>query len=393
MEPVTTDAGAIRRGRFGVALAFAANGLTFGTWAARIPQVRENLGLSDVVLGFALLFAAVGAIAAMPLTGGLIARFGSRNVTFLGTLVLALGLAIAGFAPSLAVLVLGLVLVGAGSGTQDVAMNAHGVEVERRIGRPILSGFHGIFSLGGMLGAAIGGLVAGQALQVGVHFGVAALAIVGLGASAFLWMLPGHIDRATETPLFTRPPMALLGLGLLAFGSMMAEGSVADWSAVLMHGPFGADAATAAFAFAAFSLVMTVGRFAGDRIVQRFGPVRVTRWGAILAMLGFVIALGLGTPTAGIVGFGLVGGGLAAMVPVIYRAAAHLPGVPAGTGIAGATTLGYLGFIVGPPLIGFLAGVVGLRAALGSIVILLALVAVFARQTELADRSEPAAPA
>jgi MFS family permease len=200
-------------------------------------------------------------------------------------------------------------------------------------------------------------------------------------------MLPGHIDRLTETPLFARPPVALLGLGLLAFGSMMAEGSVADWSAVLMHESFRADPATAAFAFAAFSLVMTVGRFAGDRIVDRFGPVPVTRWGAILAVAGFAVALGVGTPISGIVGFSLVGGGLAAMVPLIYRAAAHLPGVPAGTGIAAATTLGYCGFVVGPPLIGFLAGQVGLRASLGTMAIVLALVAVFAHKTEIADRA------
>jgi MFS family permease len=384
---VTDGAGALWRARVGVAFAFAANGLTFGTWAARIPQVRENLGLSEVVLGFALLSAALGAIAAMPITGGLIARYGSRNVALVGTVIMAVGLAIAGFAPSLPVLVVGLALVGVGSGTQDVAMNAHAVEVERRVGRSILSGFHGIFSLGGMLGAGLGGLAAGQALAVHLHFGMAAIAIVALGLAGFAWMLPGHIDRLTETPLFARPPVALLGLGLLAFGSMMAEGSVADWSAVLMHESFRADAATAAFAFAAFSLVMTVGRFAGDRIVDRFGPVPVTRWGAILAVAGFAVALGVGTPISGIIGFSLVGGGLAAMVPLIYRAAAHLPGVPAGTGIAAATTLGYCGFVVGPPLIGFLAGQVGLRTSLGTMAIVLALVAAFARKTELADRA------
>jgi fucose permease len=264
-------------------------------------------------------------------------------------------------------------------------MNAHGVEVERRVGRPILSGFHAIFSVGGMLGAVIGGLAAGQAIPVAIHFGLVALAVGALAAVSFVWMLPGHVDRAVQTQLFRRPPMALLGIGLLAFGSMMAEGSVADWSAVLMHGSLGADAATAAFAFAAFSLVMTAGRFAGDRLVERFGPVRVTRWGAVLSVAGFLLAIGVATPVSGIVGFALVGGGLAGMVPLIYRAAAHLPGIPAGTGIAAATTLGYSGFLVGPPLIGFLAGQIGLRAALGSIVILLLLVAVFARQTELAD--------
>lgn len=381
----------LSRARVGVALAFAANGLTFGTWAARIPQVRDNLGLSDTVLGFALLAVAVGAVGAMPLTGGLIARYGSRNVCLTGTLIMAGGLASAGFAPSLPVLVVALACLGAGSGSQDVSMNAHGIELERRVERPILSGFHGVFSIGAMVGAALGGVAAGANLPVSIHFALIAAAIALMAVTAHLLMLAGHVDRVAETPLFQRPPVALLGLGLLAFGSLMAEGSVGDWSAVLMHGSFGADAATAAFAFAAFSLLMTAGRFSGDGLVQRFGPVRVTRIGALVSMGGLAFTLALGVPLAGIVGFALVGAGLAAMVPIIFRAAAHLPGVAPGTGIAATTTLGYLGFLVGPPSIGFLSGEFGLRTALIAIVILLALVAVFAGQTELAAADDPVA--
>ncbi|MEA2621350.1 MAG: hypothetical protein QOH61_260, partial [Chloroflexota bacterium] len=382
---MTAVAPDLRRARLAVTLAFAANGLTFGTWAARIPQVRDGLGLSDTVLGFALLSIAVGAVAAMPIAGGLIARHGSRNLTFVGTSLMALGLALAGLAPSLPVLVLALACLGAGSGWQDVSMNAHGVEVERRYGRPILSSFHGLFSLGGMLGAAVGGLAAGQNLPPGVHFVLIAAVVALLGALSYAGMLAGQVDHAEDTPLFQRPPAALIGLGLLCFGSMMTEGSVADWSAVLMVGPLGADAATAAFAFAAFSLVMTGGRLAGDRIVQRFGPAAVTRAGAVVGVIGFGLALVVGTPLSGIVGFAMVGGGLASMVPVILRAAARFPGVSPGTGIAATTTLGYLGFVVGPPLIGFAAGQVGLRLALGSMAAVLALVAVFARRTELAE--------
>ncbi len=377
--------------RVGVGIAFAANGLTFGTWAARIPQVRDNLGLTDTVLGFALLVIAVGAVGTMPLTGGIIARYGSRNVCLVGTLVMASSLASAGLAPSLPILAVALLFLGAGSGSQDVSMNAHGIELERRVQHPILSGFHGVFSIGAMVGAALGGVAAGANLPVGIHFALTAAVIAVMAIAAYLLMLTGHVDRVAETPLFHRPPVALLGLGLLAFGSLMAEGSVGDWSAVLMHGSFGADAATAAFAYAAFSLLMTAGRFSGDALVQRFGPVRVTRTGALLSMAGLAFALALGAPLAGIAGFALVGAGLAAMVPIIFRAAAHLPGVAPGTGIAATTTLGYLGFLVGPPSIGFLSGEFGLRTALVAIVILLALVAIFAGQTELAAANDPVA--
>lgn len=381
----------LSRARLGVALAFAAQGLTLGSWAARIPQVRDNLSLTDTILGLALLSTAIGAIAAMPLAGGLVSRSGSRNVCLAGGILMACGLAVAGVAPSLPVLALALAAMGAGSGSQDVSMNAHGVELERRVGRPILSAFHGVFSLGAMVGAALGGLAAGNNLPVNVHFGLTAVVLVVLAVAAYRLMLPGHVDQVAKTPLFQRPPIALLGLGLLAFGSLMAEGSVADWSAVLMHGSFGADAATAAFAFAAFSLLMTVGRFGGDRLVHRFGPVRVTRAGAIVSLAGFVLALAVGMPLAGIVGFALVGAGLASMVPIIFRAGAHLPGVPPGVGIAATTTLGYVGFLVGPPLVGFLAGQLGLRTALVSMIVLLALVAVFAGETELADAADPVA--
>ena len=239
------------------------------------------------------------------------------------------GLGLAGLAPSLPVLIAALAALGAGSGMQDVSMNAHGVEVERRYGRPILAGFHAVFSVGGMLGAAVGGVAAGANVDVSLHLVLTAGIVALLGVVAWSRMLQGHVDRVAEAPLFQRPSAAVVGLGLLAFGSMIAEGSVADWSAVLMSGPLGADAATAAFAFAAFSLTMTAGRYAvGDNVVHRFGPVAVTRWVAVIALGGFIIALAVGTPAGGILGFALAGIGLACMVPVIYRAAGRIPGVP-----------------------------------------------------------------
>lgn len=379
----------LRRARVGVMVAFLANGATFGTWATRIPEIRDNLGLSDSVLGFALLSIAAGAVLAMPIAGSLIGRFSSRNMVLLGTLLMAAGLATAGFAPSLLILVPGLACLGVGSGWQDVAMNAHGVEVERRVGKPILSGFHALFSLGGMLGAAIGGAVVGAAIAVDTHFAVSAIFIAVAGFIAWALLMPGRVDPPSSGPLLQRPPRAVVGLGLIAFASLMAEGSVNDWSAVLMHGSLGASISTAAFAYSAFALLMTIGRFAGDPLVARFGPVQVTRVGALLSLAGFLIAVIAGTPIGGIIGFALVGAGLAPMVPVFFRAAAHIPGVPPGTGIAAVTTLGYCGFVVGPPLIGFAADQISLRVALAGMAVALGLVAVNARRTQLSDEVSP----
>jgi hypothetical protein len=269
-----------------------------------------------------------------------------------------------------------------------VSMNAHGVEIERRVGHPILSGFHAIFSVGGMVGSAVAGYVVGAAIGVELHFTGAAIAIALVGVLAWGLLMPGRIDPPASGAFFQRPPRAVIGLGILAFGSLMAEGSVADWSAVLMHGSLGATTATAAFAYSAFALLMTIGRFLGDPLVARFGPVQVTRVGALLSLLGFAIAVAVGSAIGGIVGFALVGAGLAPMVPIFFRAAAHIPGVPPGTGIAAVTTLGYCGFVVGPPLIGFAADQISLRVALGAMAVVLGLVAVNARRTELSDAAE-----
>src|SRR5262249_19325239 len=161
-------------------------------------------------------------------------------------------------------------------------------------------------------------------------------------------LMPGRVDPPASGPVINRPPRAVVGIGLIAFASLMAEGSVNDWSAVLMHGSLGASASTAAFAYPPFALTMAAGRLARAGRAARSVPVQVTRVGALLSVAGFLIAVLVGTPIGGIVGFAFVGAGLAPMVPVFFRAAAHIPGVPPGTGIAAVTTLGYLGFVVGP---------------------------------------------
>jgi fucose permease len=377
----------LRRARVGVMLAFLANGATFGTWASRIPEVRDRLGLSDAVLGLALLSIATGAVVAMPLTGALIGRFSSRRMTLVGTILMAIGLTTAGFAPMLLLLVAGLACLGVGSGWQDVSMNTHGVEVERRVGRPVLSGFHAMFSVGGMIGSALGGVAVALGVPVQMHFALIGIGILAVGGTAWALLLPGRVDPPSSGPTFQRPPMAVVGLGLLGFGAMMAEGSVADWSAVLMNGSLGASTVTAAFAFSAFALLMTIGRFLGDPLVARFGSVTVTRGGGWLSAVGFLVAIGVGSAVGGLVGFAMVGAGLAPIVPIIFRAAGHVPGVSTGAGIAAATTLAYLGFVVGPPAIGFAGERLSLPIALGGMAVVMALVALNARRTELSDQT------
>jgi MFS family permease len=381
-----------RRARVAVTVVFGLNGLIYGSWAARIPAVRDRLHLGDGELGLALACIAVGAILAMPVAGGLAARHGSRIVTRAALALTCVVAAIVTAAPSPAVFAVLCVCFGATFGSLDVSMNAHGVAVENRFGRPILAGLHGAFSLGGLLGAGLGALAAGARIDVRLHLAAiaAASAVIGL-----LWsrrFLPGAEDATGRgDPMFVRPPRRLWALGGLAFACLLIEGATADWSAVYLRDELGASAAVAALGFTSFSVTMTLGRFFGDRLVERLGPVTLVRLGGLVAAGGFGLALLAGQPAAAMFGCACLGAGMASVVPIVFRAAGAVPGVTAGVALAAVSSTGYLGFVVGPPTIGGLAELIGLPTALGVLVALAAVVASLARTTRIAAR--PGAPA
>lgn len=356
-----------RPARRAVTVIFLLNGLLFGAWAARIPAVKGRLDLGDGALGLALGLIAVGALVAMPLSGWLSARGGSRRTTQLAFVCFCVAVSLPALAPSYAPLLVGAFLLGASGGGLDVAMNAHGVAVERRHPRPILSSFHAAFSLGGLLGALTGALAAGLDIDVRVHL----LTLCALSLAIGLWqcrrLLPTDADHAGEQagPLLARPPRALWAVGAVAFCALLAEGAAADWSAVYVKESLGATASVAAFAFVAFSAMMTSGRLIGDGLTSAWGPVALVRRGGLLSALGVGGALAIGHPAAALIGFACLGTGLAVMVPVVFRAAAQLPGVTPGVGIAAVSTMGYSGLLAGPPAIGGLAELTSLPLALG----------------------------
>ena len=368
-----------RRARLAVAAMFVVNGAYFGTWAARIPAIQERLQLTVAELGLALLALAAGAVGVMPIIGRLAAQHGSRPGMVAGVVLMTVALPLAAVAPSFLALAAALALLGAASGVLDLSMNAHGLVVEQRYGRPILSAFHGVWSTGGLAGAAIGAAFAGSGVTPFVHFATVALVVGLLGMLATRGLLPREVDRAAEPAPLRLPPRPIAILGLLAFGGLLAEGSIGDWSAVFMTDSLGAPEETAALAFAAFSLTMTMGRFAGDRMVQRFGPVTVMRGGGLLATGGMAMAISAGNPIVAILGFGCAGIGLASVVPLVFRAGGSNPLVPSGVGISGVATVGYAGFLAGPPAVGFAAESFGLPAALWIVVAMASLLALFAR--------------
>ncbi len=362
---------AARHARVAVTAIFFLNGAIFGSWAARIPAIRDRLSLSNGELGIALASIACGAVLAMPIAGAFAARAGSRRCTQVTFALTCLATAIVALAPSLVALcALGFCL-GASFGSLDVAMNAHGVAVEHRYARPVLSGFHAAFSAGGLAGAALGALAAHAEFDVRMHFALVALVAAVVGMSWSRRLLPGQDDIARRSdPLFVRPPRQLWALGALAFACLLIEGAAADWSGVYLKDELDTTAATAALGFTAFSVTMTLVRVYGDRIVARLGPVVVVRTGGAVAALGFGAALLIAQPATAMIGFACLGAGMASIVPIVFRAAGQVPGVAAGIGLAAVSSTGYLGFLAGPPMIGALAELIGLRAALGAIVAL-----------------------
>ncbi|MFM0392481.1 MFS transporter [Paraburkholderia phytofirmans] len=343
---------------------FLANGFGIGAWAVEVPRIKESLALSDASLGIALFAFALGAIVAMPLAGQLAPRFGSGRATALLGAAFVIALPLPAFAPNMAALCVVLLLLGAANGALDVSMNGHASTIETQWHAPIMSSFHAAWSAGGLLGAATGAML--QKSGVGVIGGLLipdmfiAVLIVGAAVLALRDLGP-RAARASSGLAW--PSSAVMKLALLAFLCMLVEGAVADWSAVYLRSALNREASVAAIGYSAFAFSMAACRIVGDVSVRRFGSSKVVALGGLIAVAGLALVLSWPTVFTACAGFAMVGVGLANIVPVIFSAAGRSTLTPA-TGVSMAATFGYAGFLVGPPLIGFGAGLLGLRVAL-----------------------------
>jgi predicted MFS family arabinose efflux permease len=365
----------VRRAHVALAVAFISFGAVDGTWAARLPAIKTRLHLDSGRLGIAIFGVSLAATAMLPLSGWLASRRGSRGPIALGLLVTAGGITAAAFAPSLALLVPAACLLGAGFGIVDVAANAHGVAVERRLQRPVLSALHGAWSLGLLAGSGLAAGMAAAAVGVRVHFPAVAIGVVVVAFLLVPRLLPGAEDAAVDTAHFALPRGALALPALLTFCSMFLESATMNWSAVFLAGPAGASAAVAAGGVVAFSIAMVVARLVGDRLSARWGVAGLARRGGLLTCAGIALALATRMPVPALIGFALVGAGCAALVPALFRVAASVPGVSSGAGIAAVATAGYTGGVVNGPAIGFLARGIGLSGALSLLGVAGALIA------------------
>jgi len=364
---------------WGTRTIFLINGLGMSTWAPLVPFARDRLQLSGASLGALLLCLGIGSLTAMPVTGTLVARFGCRRVMCFSTLLVLMMMPLLATADSHLVMAAALMLFGAGLGMLDVAMNYQAVQVEQAADKPMMSGFHGFFSLGGILGAGTVSLLLSQSFTPLA----ATLVVMAVMLLLLLWRLPVLMNERLhqpDQPWLVIPRGWVAFLGLLCFILFLAEGAVLDWGALLLLQNPEMSPAWAGLGYAVFSVAMTLGRFSGDKIIQRFGRYPVMLTGALTAAAGMSLAVWLPWPEIALLAFLLVGFGLSNTVPMLFNAAGNQQDMPANLAISAMTTLGYAGILSGPALIGFISQWISLSGAFLAIALLLLAVAASARK-------------
>ncbi|GAA2626854.1 MFS transporter [Paractinoplanes durhamensis] len=363
----------LRRARIATSTIFAVHGAVTGTFASRVPWVADHVGTGAGGLGLALLMPGLGALLAMPVSGRLAHCFDLRMLIRVLIVAWAAALMLPALPTSLPLLCVTLVAYGATAGLADVAMNAHAVVVEEGYGRSVMSGFHGWWSLGGLAGS-VGGVFAARAgLGAPLHFALTTAALVVIAIAVSFGLL-AHRPEPTldEPPAFSLPSLEVLPIGLIGLCAVFAEGASLDWSAVYVRDLLGSPASTAAATVSIFSVCMAVARFGGDWVVRRLGPVMAVRLSGVLATVGALIVV-LATPAALVIaGFGLLGIGIAVVVPLVFAAAGRLPGHP-GRNIAGVAGIAYGSGLIAPGIIGGIAHVSSLTV---SFIVIVGLVAI-----------------
>jgi len=373
-------------GRWAVASAFFFNGFLVGSWAPQIPVFMTRLGISEFILGVLILVFGVGALASMPWCGFLITKYGSRTVVKSFAVFCSFSLLLVVLAPSVLTAAPALFLFGAVIGGMDVAMNANAVEVEKKLSRAVMSSSHGFWSLGGFAGGGLGGILI-EAHGPLLHAVIVTIIAVAIGLVAFRYMITEDAPVAHHKQKLAFPTNPLIYLiGLMALFSMVPEGSVLDWAALYLRQERGADLATAGFAFAAFSGTMSIMRFLGDGVRDRFGAVNTLRVSALIGASGMLVAGLAPTPWIAIVAFAFSGLGIANMVPIAFSAAGNQEGTSSGVALSMVTLMGYSGILVAPSAIGFVGGKVGFAPIYMVLAGLLIVVALMANLARSADR-------
>ncbi len=367
----------MEKSRFSVSTFFFVNGVLYATWTARLPELQAFFSMSNAELGTLLFVHALGAVVAMPFIGWLALRFSSKTTTRVSGVVFCLFISLIALSRNLVLVNALFFIIGLAAGSLDVSMNGQAVYVERKKGKPIMSSFHALFSIGMAFGAGLGALFTKFDISLTTNF----MIMAALGIIALIVTSPDLVDADPEEKDvdskkgggFVLPTKAILPLAIIAFCCMLGEGSMADWSAIYMTKVVGQSETFGAIAFGAFAVAMTIGRIFGDYVTFKLGKENLLIWNGIFALAGLILALMFTNEWATLIGFFLIGIGLSTVVPIVYGAAGNAVGVEPSVGIAMATTIGYSGFFIGPPVIGYLADEFGLRVGLGFTLLLFAI--------------------
>ncbi|MFG2688106.1 MFS transporter [Streptomyces sp. NPDC048405] len=389
MSTGTYGRGEVKRARYAVAAVFAVHGSVTGSFATRVPWIQDHADVSAGQLGLALAFPALGASLAMPLAGRVTHRFGARAALRFLLALWTLALVLPALAPNLVTLCLALFVYGATAGMSDVAMNALGVEIENRLDRSIMSGLHGMWSAGALIGSAAGTLAAHLGTDARTHHVLAAVVLTVTGLVACTWVLDLQpAEDEDPPPRFALPPRSAVLIGAVGFCAVFAEGASLDWSAVYLRDELETSAGLAAACTTGFTLTMALSRLVGDKVVDRFGAVRTVRVSGVLAALGGLLVVVGGHPAVAMTGFALMGLGIAVVVPLCFAAAGRAGSNPS-LAIAGVATITYTSGLVAPSAIGGLAQATSLVVSFGLVTVLACCLVVFARVLRAGDRNRP----
>jgi predicted MFS family arabinose efflux permease len=378
LSSVTIDQSASEKtAQFSTRLAFFISGFCMASWAPLVPLVKDRAGIDEGVLGLLLLCLGVGSITAMPISGYLVGRYGCRRVIVVAALLMCLSLPLLACLSSIPTLVIAIIAFGIGMGAIDCAMNIQAVIVNDASQRPIMSSFHGLFSLGGILGAV--GMTA--MLGVGLSPVGASLCVVGITLVSLIKASPHLLPfgGGGGAPVFVLPKGKVLILGVMCFIVFMAEGAMLDWSGVFLVSLRGMEAAYGGLGYAAFAATMTIARLTGDSVIIRFGAIRVLAVGSVFASVGIAFSLCSSSWLLALLGYAMVGAGCANIVPVLFTAVARQTDMPQASAVPAMTTLGYAGVLIGPAFIGFVAHASSLIVALAFVAVALLIVAAFSR--------------
>jgi predicted MFS family arabinose efflux permease len=368
----------LRRARVATGAVFAVHGAVMGSFAARVPWVAGHVGVGVGGLGIALLMPGLGAMLAMPASGRLVHRHDLRSLTRVLILLWCAALLLPALPTSLVLLCGVLVIYGAAAGLSDVAMNAHAVLVEQRYGRSVMSGMHGCWSVGVLAGSAAAAVAIRVTPDARPHFLLVAAVLAVISVLASAWLLPHRPEPELDAPpAFALPSRAVLLIGLIGLCAVFAEGAGLDWSAVYVHTILGHPASTAALTVSTFAVCMAAARFAGDRIVQRVGPVTTVRLAGLCAAAGALSVVLTRNVVTVVGGFALIGVGIAVVVPLVFAAAGRIGPHP-GRSIAGAAGIAYGSGLIAPGIIGGIARLSSLTVSFIFVVLLTAAIAVSA---------------